>query len=48
MPLPCRQTILTCLPKSMMIAVPTHARAVIKADTQFQQKEDATRKGCIL
>ena len=38
---PGRQTILGCLPKSMMVAVPTHPRAVIKADTQFQQKEDA-------
>ena len=41
MPLPGRRTILGCLPKSMMVAVPTHLWAVIKADTQFQQKEDA-------
>ena len=47
-PLPGRQTVPICLSKSMMVAVPTHARAVIKADTQFQQKEDAARKGCIL
>ena len=39
---------LVCLPKSMMVAVPTHARAVTKPNTQFQQKEDAAKKGCIL
>lgn len=48
-PLPGRHTILTCLPKSMVIAVPTHAPpAVIKPDIQFHQKEDAAKKGCIL
>ena len=40
-PLPSRQTGPIYLSKSMMVAVPTHPRAVIKADTQFQQKEDA-------
>ena len=34
--------------RPVLLPVPIHARAVIKADTQFQQKEDATRKGCIL
>jgi hypothetical protein len=47
-PLPSRQTGPIYLSKSMMVAVPTHPRAVIKADIQFQQKEDAARKGCIL
>ena len=41
MPLPGRQTIPGCLPKSMMVAVPTHARAVKNADIQFQRK-----RGC--
>ena len=36
-----RQTILGCLPKSMMIAVLTHAPAVKNADIQFQRK-----RGC--
>ena len=32
---------LVCLPKSMVVAVPTHARAVKNADIQFQRK-----RGC--
>ena len=39
---------LVCLPKSMVVAVPTHPPAVTKPNTQFQQKEDAAKKGCIL
>ena len=38
---PCRQTIPTCLPKSMVVAVPTHTPAVTKPCIQFQQK-----RGC--
>ena len=40
-PLPGRQTVPICLSKSMMVAVPTHARAVKNADIQFQRK-----RGC--
>ena len=43
-----RQTIPTCLPKSTVVAAPTHAPADTKPCLQIQQKEDAPNKGCIL
>ena len=47
MPLPGRQTILTCLPKSMVIAVPTHPRQSSKQTYNSNKKADAAKKGCI-
>jgi len=40
-----RQTILCCLPKSMVGAVPTHASAVTKSDIQFQRKRGCCQEG---